>query len=49
MIILELLSSTLIEEELLTDDQILPFLDRFFSRLPDFLRKPLLNQQAVVA
>jgi hypothetical protein len=30
------------EEYLLTDKQINDFFDRFFSKLPDYLRNPLL-------
>nr|WP_245799220.1 transposase [Virgibacillus siamensis] len=44
--ILELLGSVLAEDYLLTDEQIEQFLDRFFNRLPNFLRQPLLPQDA---
>lgn len=40
--ILELLGAMLAEDCLMTDEQINHFLDRFFSKLPNFLQKPLL-------
>lgn len=46
LMILELLGTMLAEDLLLTDDQIHPFLDKFFNKLPDFLRKPLLLSDA---
>ncbi|WP_286171353.1 IS4 family transposase [Lentibacillus populi] len=46
MTILEVLGSMLAEECLLTDEQINEFLDRFFNKLPGFLRNPLLNPGA---
>lgn len=42
MIILDIFGSTMVEECLLTDEQINKFFDRFFSKLPDFLRDSLL-------
>ncbi|MCQ2010320.1 transposase [Sporolactobacillus sp. STSJ-5] len=43
MTILELLGSTMAEEYLLTDEQINNFFERFFNKLPDYLRNPLLQ------
>jgi len=44
LVMLEILGSMLAEDYLLTDEQIQQFLDNFFNKLPDFLRKPILNQ-----
>ena len=41
MTIMEILGSTIAEEYLLTDEQINNFFDRFFGKLPDYLRNPL--------
>ncbi|WP_159457740.1 hypothetical protein [Virgibacillus dakarensis] len=46
MAILEIVGSTMAEEYLLTDEQINHFIDLFFSKLPDYLRDPLLNAGA---
>jgi hypothetical protein len=46
MTILEIVGSTMAEEYLLTDEQINDFFDRFFSKLPNYLRNPLLNTGA---
>lgn len=43
MTILEIVGSTMAEEYLLTDEQINDFFNRFFSKLPDYFRNPLLN------
>lgn len=43
MTILELAGSTMAKECLLTDEPINKFFDRFFSKLPDYLQKQLLN------
>lgn len=43
MTILEIVGSTMAEEYLLTDERINDFFDRFFSKLPDYLRNPLLH------
>ncbi|WP_130859979.1 IS4 family transposase [Gracilibacillus phocaeensis] len=43
MTILELIGSTMVEEYLLTDEQINEFFNRFFRKLPDYLRKSLLH------
>ena len=46
MTILELVGSTIAEEYLLTDEQINEFFDRFFSKLPSYLRDSLLHPNA---
>nr|WP_242698018.1 hypothetical protein [Bacillus sp. SD088] len=43
MMILDIISSTMAEEYLLTDEQINQFFDRFFSKLPGFLKNSLLH------
>ncbi|MBE1554515.1 transposase [Sporosarcina limicola] len=46
LIFMELLGTMLTEDEILADDQVGPFLDKFFNKLPKFLREPLLLSNA---
>ncbi|MDN4606165.1 hypothetical protein P5G49_01560 [Sporosarcina sp. F6_3S_P_2] len=46
LMFMEILGTMLAEEAILTDEQIAPFIDRFFNKLPEYLKKSLLLPNA---